>query len=634
MVQKTTRRQVLTGVATACGGAVTGQAVARESTRTPASTRAVSSGDEADDIAVAVRGAVSDAVREHTVDGATVAVVDDGETALRDGFGHAYLNPDVPVSPESTLFRIGSVSKVFPYVAALRLADQGHIEPHAPIHEALDSVSVPNPGAYDESVTLAHLATHTSGFGESSAGQFRRSPDVLRSLPAALNVNDPERIHPPGAVPMYTNYNAGLTGQLVADVNGTDFADAMQALVFDPLGMTESTFDPLPPALVGGRTDAAAEINWYSEMTPASGMSATASDMARFLRAVAGDGTVDGDRILSPKTVEALHRQWDTPHERLAGASFGMERERRDGTLVVGHQGGIPDFATDLLVVPESGIGLFVSVHGDDADEARDAVSDAFLDHVAPVSEPPAPDDAPTRADDLRGTYRETIVADAASFEKALAPIKGGTLSVRVADTGHLVTERWRTTHRWVEVAPLVFRRVDGADTLLFSEIGGELSLFRATAPRVAFESVPWYGQTSLHGDLALAAGLVVLSGAVGWPLAAGWRYARGGQAPTPAVSHVRWTAGGSVLSLLGFGLLAVIGVVAGWLYARPPWFPLVFTLPLVGAGLTLGAAGFVVQAWRRGDSSLLSRVHAATVVAGMAVLYGVLWYWNLLQLP
>jgi CubicO group peptidase (beta-lactamase class C family) len=169
-----------------------------------------------------------------------------------------------------------------------------------------------------------------AGFEERAAGQFRRSKKDLRSLPQVLRTNDPERIHPPGELPLYTNYNVGLAGQLVADVHETAFASAIQQLVSDPLGMSASTFDPLPEALVGSRSDAAEEISWYSEMTPVSGMSATATDMARFVRAIVGDGSLDGSRVLSPEAVSELYQQWYTPHERLAGAAFGLERQQRN----------------------------------------------------------------------------------------------------------------------------------------------------------------------------------------------------------------------------------------------------------------------------------------------------------------
>lgn len=629
-----TRRQVLSGVATVCGTSLIGTSATRATTTPHSDRQPRSTSVQSDDLAAVVRQTLEQSLREYDADGATVAVCDDGHTILTEGFGHAYRNPDAPVDPATTLFRIGSVSKVFPFVAAMRLIDEGRVDPRTPVQDALESVSVPDADAYDEPVTLAHLATHTAGFEERAAGQFRRSKEDLRSLPQVLRTNDPERIHPPGELPLYTNYNAGLAGQLVADVHGTAFASAIQQLVFDPLGMSASTFDPLPEALVGGRSDAADEITWFSEMTPASGMSATATDMARFIRAMVGDGSLDGSRVLSPEAVSELHQQWYTPHDRLAGAAFGLERQQRNGTLIVSHQGGVPDFQTDLRLLPTEGLGLFVSVHGDEANEVQRAVTNAFLDHVAPVSEPTPTGETPTRGDQLTGTYRPAVVTDAASFEKPLLATRPP-LTARIDDTGEVVTEHRGTIHRWVEVSPLVFRRIDGEDTLVFRESSdGTFHFFRASAPLDTFESVPWYGQTDVHGQLALGAGLVTLSGAVGWPLAALWRYYRGGSGTPETVMRSRWAAGGSMLAFIVFLAIGLFGISQYWLYARPSWFELLFALPIVGAILSLGAAVLVVQSWRQDQGSLLARIHTTAVIVGLLVLSGVLWYWNLLHFP
>lgn len=205
-----------------------------------------------------------------------------------------------------------------------------------------------------------------------------------------------------------------------------------------------------------------------------------------------------------------------------------------DGTLVVGHEGGVPDFSTDLRVLPEEGIGLFVSAYGTEANDVQAAATAAFLDHVAPVSEPEmTPTGQPTRVDTLTGTYRSRTVTDTASFEKALYGITRPSTSVRVDDDGTLVTDNGGTTHRWVEVSLLVFRRTDGEDTLVFQPSDeGTTYLFCATDLRLPVESVPWYEQARGDGPLTLVAGLAALSGALGWPLAAVWRRYRGGTSP------------------------------------------------------------------------------------------------------
>lgn len=623
MPSPTTRR----GFLGACGAAAAGSALAN---RTAART---ARNEQQSTLPAAVTDAVEQTLSTADADGATVAVIQNGETAMLDGFGHAYQNPEASVDPEATSFRIGSVSKAITFVAAMGLVDDGDVDPDDPVATNLDSVPVPDQDAYDEPVTLAHLATHTAGFEQRAPGQLAVDADV-RSLPAALRANDPNRVAPPGERAMYTNYNAGLAGQLVADVLGTDFGTAIDRLVFDPLGMDTSTFDPLPPALVGDDDDAAAEVSWFSEMPPASGMSATAADMAQFVRALVGDGAVEDGRVLSPATVEQLRQQWHTPHERLAGAAFGMERQRRNGTLVVGHGGGVPSFSTDLRLVPEAGAGLFVSAHGAEADEVQAAASEAFLAQVAPVAAVERPAEGSlTRGNELTGRYKSRIATDTESFEKVLYGITRPATTVRPED-GVLVTDDGRTTHRWVEIEPLVFRRIDGADTLVFEPTGSGTYVYRATDPRSPLESVPWYGQSRHHAILALVAGAVVLSGGVGWPLAAGWRRFRGGDAPAQSLTRTRWAAGGGIAALLLFVLLALFGFANRWLYEPPPGFDLLFGLPVAAAASAFAALALAGRAWREGEWSRAAGVHATLVAAGLAALCGLCWYWRLAQVP
>ncbi|MFA9516896.1 serine hydrolase domain-containing protein [Halopenitus sp. H-Gu1] len=633
MPSTTTRRRFLAGVAASCTAVGAGTAVtgATRSTRLTPTTNTQQSA-----LPETIRDAVERALDEYDADGATVSVVAHGETVLSEGFGHSYLNSDAPVEPDTTLFRIGSVSKVAPFVAAMRLVDTGDVDPHAPVDEVLDSVSIPDQDAYDEPITLAHLATHTTGFEQRYPGQVATTPDAIRPLPDVLEANDPDQIHEPGTVPLYTNYNAGLTGQLVADIVRTEFADAIEQVVFDPLGMNGSTFDPLPAELVGGRTDAASQVNWYSEMPPASGMSATATDMAALLHVLLGTGTGDTGQFLSAEAVEDLHKQWYTPHEQLAGISFGMERQRRDGTLVVGHQGGVPDFSTDLRYLPTEDVGLFVSVHGTEANDARSVISEAFLDHVAPVqAHEPSDGGQPTRADSVTGRYRSLHVTDTSSFEKTLYGITRPTTVVRIADDGTLVTDRRGETHRWIETDPFVFRRSDGADTLVFKPSAeGTTHLFQASDPWSPRAVVPWYEQGRIHGPLALLSGVLVLSGVVGWPLAAGWRRYQNAESPPQTLSRWRWVAGITAVLLFSFAVISLYGVTERWLYEPPPGFDLLFALPGIAAILSIATAGAVLRSWHHQQWSLSTRVHLTLVATGLVTLCSLCWYWNLLQIP
>ncbi|MGB9965170.1 serine hydrolase domain-containing protein [Halobacterium hubeiense] len=626
MPSTTTRRGFVAGVAAGSAALVgTGSAAtARGSTRPRAGQSS---------LATVVSDALREAMAEYDADGATVGVVADGEPVLTEGVGHAYRNPDAPVDPEETLFRVGSVSKVPTFVAAMRLVDEGAVAADDPVAPHLDSVTVPGGG---EPITLAHLATHTSGFEQRYVGQVATSVEDVRPLPAVLEANHPARVNSPGELPLYTNYNAGLAGQFVADVHGTDFETAVADLVFDRLGMTDSTFDPLPAALVGGRDDAADDVSWYSGMAPASGLSATAADAVALLRALATDGATPAGRVLSPAATAALRDQWHTPHDALAGIAFGMKRQRRGDTLVVGHQGSVRDFRTDFRLVPDDGAGLFVSVHGADANDVQAAVTDAFLEAVAPVEAPEtAGDGGLDAASAVTGEYKPVMATDAASHEKLLYHLLASETTLRTTADGRLETVRGGTTHRWTAVSPRVFRRSDGADALVVeSRADGGRYAFYASDPWSPLEAVPWHGRLAFHRLLAALATLAVLSGALGWPLAAGRRRFRGGDSPPPSLSRSRWLAGGATAALFAFAAVAVFGVFDRWLYDPPAALDLLFAVPALAAVATVAAAGIALRAWYRGEWTRLARVHTTLVVAGLGVLCLLYRYWNLLELP
>jgi len=583
-----------------------------------------------------VDDAATSALREYDSGGLSVAVVD-GDDVLTNGYGHAFRSESVPVRADETLFRVGSVAKVVTWTAAMQLVDRDRIAPDAPVDDHLEAVDLPE--TYDDPITLEHLATHTAGFGVRARGDSVRDPEYVRPLAEAVSTDIPTRVRPPGELPQYTNYAAALTGQLIADVSGQGFRSVVSANVFDPLGMSNSTFRPAPPALVPAEGTAVEDVvRFYSDVAPASGLHTTSADMARLLRAHLNGGVVDGERILSANAVDELHRRWYTPHERADGAAFGLFEESRGDTRLVRHGGGVPQFACEFALVPDDGVGLFVVAHGAEASDAKQAVVDALLERFAPIEsgERRTPDGTPTRADELGGRYRSVNTTANPSSEKLVfGLLTGQPIDVRVADDGRLITEQGGNTDEWVEIEPLVFEHAEEDATLLFRGDGEVTHLLDGLG---AYERVGPLEQLSVQGWLAAVAGVAALTGLVGWPAAAGWRRYRGGESPSASVARARWVAGAGVASLPVF-VLVLVGVAAAvasmdapTLFNRPPaWFEAVFIVPTMGVVATAGAAGYAVRAWIQRDWPLAARVHYSVVVAGAIVLFWLLQYWNLL---
>jgi hypothetical protein len=160
--------------------------------------------------------------------------------------------------------------------------------------------------------------------------------------------------------------------------------------------------------------------------------------------------------------------------------------------LVLRHSGGVPRFASDLLLIPELDLGLFVSYHSGNAFDAKAEFVDAFLDRYVPVDEPrPMPDGRPARADAIGGQYRSVSVTQRLTYGKLpLASFNTSPIDVRFEADGTLVTDTDGNTDRWVEIEPFVFRRVDEEETLAFREDDGVIAYLFREESITAFEPV------------------------------------------------------------------------------------------------------------------------------------------------
>ena len=100
-------------------------------------------------------------MEEYHIAGAAVSVVKDGKLFFAKGYGYADLEKGIPVDPEQTIFRIGSIGKMFTWTAVMQLVEQGKLDLDADVNTYLDFRI---PDTYPQPITLKHLMTHTSGF--------------------------------------------------------------------------------------------------------------------------------------------------------------------------------------------------------------------------------------------------------------------------------------------------------------------------------------------------------------------------------------------------------------------------------------------------------------------------------------
>src|SRR5262249_1727341 len=117
---------------------------------------------------------MSAALEKHHIPGAVLAVVQDGRIAFARGYGFADLESRVPVDPQRTVFRVASVSKLFPATAVMQLVEHGRLDLDADVNHYLRRFQVPP--AFGKPVTLFDLLTHTGGFDESNLARKAHRP--------------------------------------------------------------------------------------------------------------------------------------------------------------------------------------------------------------------------------------------------------------------------------------------------------------------------------------------------------------------------------------------------------------------------------------------------------------------------
>lgn len=588
------------------------------------------------DLATFLDGIVPYAIARADIAGASVAVVKDGHLLFAKGYGKADVATGDPVEADRTLFRIGSVSKLFTWTAVMQLVQAGKIDLDADVNRYLDFKI---PEKFGKPITMRDLMTHTPGFEDTGSETFLTAPGELKPLRDYLIKHMPERIYPPGKVTAYSNYGATLAGYVVQRLSGTPFDKYVEEHIYQPLGMAHSTFrQPLPQALKAdmakGYQRASDKKPYpfeYVEIEPAGSMTSTATDMAKFMIAQ----LKGGGPIMNAATTKLMH----TPQSRMApsmnGFDLGFYQENYNGLRIIGHAGDTNVFHSDLHLLLDKDVGFFITVNSAGQDKAaehvRVAIFRAFLNRYYPYTPPKETTVADPEKDAARvaGWYepsRRNVSAlgfFAPFTQVPVAAQPNGEITVGLLTKVSGVPKHWR------EVGPLTYREVGGQTHLKFvTDKDGRISYWLSDdfIPVMVFQKVHGLVQQSLMSWMfPLFAAMLVLAVLI-W--LGGWIVRRrfGAKLTLPAQQ--------AQLRLASrIGALCLLAMLAGW--------AVLFTLfmntdgnldgPLTG-GYVLGVLGIAgalailaAAGWRvwRGPGGWL--VRGGEALLGLSALYG-LW--------
>lgn len=589
-------------------------------------------------------GFFAERMKQLHIPGVVFIVIDDSRIVFAKGYGYADLESRTPVSTDGTLFRVGSISKLFTATAALQLVERGALDLNKDVNQYLSLFKLES--SFPRPVTVANLLTHTGGFGEQFIGKAARTPSELIPLGPYLARRMPGRVMPPGEFVSYSNHGYALLGYLVEVVSQVPFAQYIDDNILRPLGMHRSSFQQPPPAHLA--RDVAQGYVFengsyrpvpldYLNDAPAGSLITTATDIARFMIA-----HLRSDRALGETTANQMHRRQFTAHPGLPGVCYGFWEQFQNNRRAISHDGGWTGFYSLLFLLPDEKRGFFVAANSLDLQNpsqqafGEDLIHE-FVDRYYPVREKPAPPkpltDSSKRTRRLVGSYRSRIPPQH-TFEKIISLFTQA--RVTLSDDGSLtVSSLFSGPTKWVEIEPGLFQRVGAEEHMAFraDENGQITHMLRPEA----LEKLPWYASTVVQSGLIAFFLLVFLSPLVIWP--GGDLLRRLSKVPRlqaplgrPGRRLAALVCSGNLLFLIGFSLLLQSYPTLIW-YGVPAKVTALLLIPILTTALTLGLPIFAATAWKNKSLSILGRLHYSLITLAAVLFIPFLIYWNLFGL-
>jgi CubicO group peptidase (beta-lactamase class C family) len=450
--------------------------------------------------------------------GLAVAVVRNGSLEFFHGHGLADIASSSPITKD-TVFRIGSITKTFTAIAVLQLWERGLVDLDAPANDYLHAYQLVPAEPGFRPATLRQLLTHTAGIPEvvraadllhPGWGPFDARPAVhsvrtgapLPSL-AEYYRGGLRLVVEPGSAFAYSNHGFATLGQIVEDMSGMPLERYFRERIFEPLGMADSDLvrservaSRLATGYVLGHRGAnpVPDRDWIG--AGGGGIYSTTRDLARYLAALLGGGANQHGSVLEPATLATMFAPHYQPDPRLPGMGLAFFRGDAGGHRVVGHEGILPGFNSQLSLAPDDGVGVIALTNGSrGAFVWLQTELGGLLRQLLDVPDETVRTDIPHHPEiwsDLCGHYR---------LPKGISDLRG---RVTMAGGAEVLVRGGRPMVRLLTPVPALYRGFplhpdDEQDPYAFRL---DLSRFGMATARVVFGREAGVGVTALHTDL------------------------------------------------------------------------------------------------------------------------------------
>ncbi len=327
----------------------------------------------------------------------SIALVVDQKIVWARGYGFADPKKKVPATAE-TVYRVGSVSKLFTDLAVMELVERGALDLDAPVTRYLPDFRPGN--KFDKDITLRMLMSHRAGLvREPPLGNYfdNTVPSLERTVESLNRTN---LVYEPGTKTKYSNAGIAAVGFAIEKTQKQRFERYLYNHILDPLGMKRSSFEPLDEL----NKDLAKAVMWTYDgyefpaptfelgMAPAGSMYSTVNDLGKFLSALFAGGKGPGGQIVKAETLEQMWTPQYAKKDEKTGFGIGFQIGELEGHRRIGHGGAIYGFATELSALPKEKLGVAVIASRDVTNGVtRRIASDALRLMLAVQDKKPLP---------------------------------------------------------------------------------------------------------------------------------------------------------------------------------------------------------------------------------------------------
>ncbi len=335
-----------------------------------------------------IRWFVHQQMKKHDVTGLSLALVDDQRIVWAEGFGYADKAHHVPATPE-TLYRAGSITKLFTATAIMQLVERRLIDLDQPLTTYLPEFSVKTRFPDSPPITIRHVLTHHSGLPRDMLrGMWTANPQ-----PYATVLDDLKNEYvssPPNYIFSYSNLGMTVLGQVIERMSGEPYAAYISRAIFTPAGMTTASIETgvaASPLMAHAYNNGKEEPELPLRDIPAGGLNASVVDLARFAQVVFAQGRSGNRRILKPETVTMMltHQNDEVALDLDLKMGLGWLLADLPDVKVTGlgtvasHAGGTFHFLSQLATLPDHKLGAVVMCNSSTSTEIVNKIAAALL---------------------------------------------------------------------------------------------------------------------------------------------------------------------------------------------------------------------------------------------------------------